>query len=256
MKKAGLVFMLFIARCGLTQSYAPALIVEICVNKTISLVFPANIISTDRGSDQVAVQKSVENILKVKSTVDSFRETNLTVVTADGKLYSFLVRYAESPAHLTIHLGNDVSVNTANKLDSPCKAVIKMKPNIIGLRYSSGKVSLQICGWYIQGQTLFCKLIVENRSQIGYDIEQLRFYIRDNSNLRRTASQEIIQQPLLIHGDTGTVKGRSGRVWVIALSKFTIPDEKHFAIELLEKNGGRHMTIKIFNRQLMLAKEF
>jgi len=106
-----------------------------------------------------------------------------------------------------------------------------------------------------KGGVMFCKLKIENRSQIGYDIEQLRFYIRDNSTIRRMASQEIIQQPLFVNGDTATIKGKSARVWVIALNKFTIPDDKHFEVEMLEKNGGRHLYVKIYNRQLMLAKE-
>jgi len=238
------------------QVFSESVTIEICFNKTISLVFPANIVSTDRGSDQVMVQKAADNILKVKSTTDSCRETNLTVVTSDNKIYSFIVRYAEHPAHLTIHLGTEATVKTVNKLEPICNKVVKMKPNIMGLKYSSGKVSLQMFGWYVQGQLMFCKLKIENRSQIGYDIEQLRFYLRDNNTIRRTASQEIIQQPLLVSGDTATIKGRSARVWVIALNKFTIPDEKHFEMEVLEKNGGRHLYIRIYNRQLMLAKEF
>lgn len=238
------------------QVFSESLLVEVCSNKTISLVFPANIVSMDRGSDQVMVQKAADNILKVKSVSDSCRETNLTVVTADNKIYSFIVRYAEHPAHLTIHLGTDATVKTVNKLEPLCNKVLKMKPNIMGLKYSTGKVSLQMCGWYVQGGFMFCKLKIENRSQIGYDIEQLRFYIRDNSTIRRTASQEIIQQPLFVHGDTATIKGKSARVWVIALNKFTIPDDKHFEVEMLEKNGGRHLYVKIYNRQLMLAKAF
>ena len=237
------------------QVYSDPMLLEICSNKTISIVFPSNIVSTDRGTDQVMVQKAGENILKVKSAADSCRETNLTVVTADGKIYSFLVRYAERPAHLTIHLGKDETVKTVNKLEPLCHAVNKMKPNIMGLQYTIGRVSLQMLGWYVQGQYMFCKLRFENRSQIGYDIEQFRFYIRDNNTLRRTASQEIIQQPLLVSGDTSTIKGKTARVWVIALAKFTIPDEKHFEVEILEKNGGRHLYIKVNNRQLMLAKE-
>lgn len=254
-----LLCVLLFLLCGINvsgQVFSEPLLVEVCASKTISLVFPANIVSTDRGTDQVMVQKAADNILKVKSATDSCRETNLTVVTADNKIYSFLVRYAEHPAHLTIHLGADATVKAVNKLEPLCSKVVKMKPNIMGLKYSSGKVSLQICGWYVQGQVMFCKLKCENRSQIGYDIEQLRFYIKDNSTLRRTASQEIIQQPLLVSGDTASIKGRSARVWVIALGKFTIPDEKHFEVEVLEKNGGRHLYLKIFNRQLMLAKEF
>jgi conjugative transposon TraN protein len=237
------------------QVFSEPLLVEVCANKTVSLVFPSNIVSTDRGTDQVILQKAADNILKVKSALDSCRETNLTVVTADGKIYSFIIRYAANPAHLTIHLGNEATVKTVNKLDPLCSQVIKMKPNIMGLQYSSGKVSLQMLGWYVQGQFMFCKLKIENRSQIGYDIEQLRFYLRDNSTLRRTASQEIIQQPLLVSGDTATIKGKSSRIWVVALNKFTIPDDKHFEVEVLEKNGGRHLYIKMNNRQLMFAKE-
>ena len=249
------LFLLMTIVCS-GQVFTESVAIEVCSNKTISLVFPANIISTDRGSDRVLVQKAADNILKVKSATDSCRETNLTVVTIDKKIYSFIVRYAEHPAHLTIHLGVDANVRVVNKLEPLCSKVIKLKPNLAGLKYSSGKVSLQLSGWYVQGQYMFCKLKMENRSQIGYDIEQLRFYIRDNSTIRRTASQEIIQQPVVVSGDTATVGGRSARVWVVAFNKFTIPDEKHFEVEVLEKNGGRHLLLKVFNRQLMLAKEF
>lgn len=238
------------------QVFSESVPIEISVNKTVSLVFPANIVSTDRGSDQVMVQKATSNILQIKSVTDSCRETNLTVVTADNKIYSFIVRYAEDPAHLTILLGMNKNVRTTNKLEPICNKVIGLKPNITGLQYSSGKVSLRISGWYVQGPFMFCKLKMVNRSQIGYDIEQMRFYLRDNNTVRRTASQEIIQQPLWVSGDTTTIKGRSSRIWVIALDKFTLPDEKHFEVEVLEKNGGRHLYLRIFNRQLMLAKEF
>ncbi len=178
------------------------------------------------------------------------------MVTADQKVYSFIVRYAEHPAHLTLYFGRDSTAKTLHLLEPICLQVRKMKARSLSLTYSSGKVSLQLLGWYVQGPTLFCKLKIENRSPIGYDVEQLRFYLRDNPSLRRTASQEIIQQPLLVSGDTTTIKGRSARVWVIALDKFTIPDEKYFEVEMLEKNGGRHLYLKVVNRQLMLAKEF
>ncbi len=253
----GLFLLFLLCQFAVTgQMYTTSLNIEVCADKTVSLVFPANIVSTDRGSDQVLVQKSAENILKVKSATDSCRETNITVVTADNKIYSFVVRYAYRPAHLTIYLGKDEKVKTINKLQPLCDQVLQLKSNLAGMKYSSGKVSLQLCGWYVQGQVMYCKLKIENRSQIGYDIEQLRFYLQDNRTIRRTASQEIIQQPLLVSGDTATVKGRSARLWVVALNKFTIPDEKYFGVEVLEKNGGRNLFIKVYNRLVMQAKEF
>ncbi len=132
----------------------------------------------------------------------------------------------------------------------------KLKPNLVHLQYAAAKMKLSMLGWYVRGSQLYCKLKIENRSQIGYDIEQLRFYIRDNNAVKRTASQEIILRPAHLQGDTGTIKGHSGRMWVLVLEKFTVPDEKHFAVEILERNGGRHLYLKAYNRQVMLAKEF
>jgi hypothetical protein len=40
---------------------------------------------------------------------------------------------------------------------------------------------------------------------------------------------------------------------VFALEKFTIPDAKYLAIQIMEKNGGRHLSMKINNRKIMQA---
>lgn len=242
--------------CSFSQIYTDAIKIEVGFNKTTSLIFPSAIVSIDRGSNEIMVQKSAENILKVKSAADSLKETNLTVVTSDGKLYSFLVTYNADPLRLSIYLGDKATVKTENKLSGVCVKVLKLRNNIAGLQYSSGKMSCKLLGWYVREGELFCKLRIENRSQIGYDIDQLHFYVRDNNAVKRTASQEIIRRPLHLEGDTGTIKGKSARIWIVAMEKFTIPDDKHFAVEILEKNGGRHLYLKSYNRQLMLAKEF
>jgi len=254
----GVLFLLFAAAMlnGYSQIYSDAVRIEVGFNKTTSLVFPSVIVSIDRGSNEIIVQKSGENILKVKAAGDSLKETNLTVVTADGKLFSFLVNYNANPQHLSVYLGSTTNLKPENKLSGVCEKVLKLKPNLVGLQYASGKMSLKLLGWYVRGAQLFCKLKIENRSQIGYDIDQLKFYIRDNNTLKRTASQEIILRPAHLQGDTGTIKGKSGRIWIVAMEKFTIPDDKHFAVEILERNGGRHLYLKTYNRQLMLAKEF
>jgi len=40
---------------------------------------------------------------------------------------------------------------------------------------------------------------------------------------------------------------------VIALEKFTIPDAKFLAIQIMEKNGGSHLSMKIGNKKIMQA---
>ena len=62
----------------------------------VLLRFPAEIRYADFGSGVIEGQVlRASRILRVKSKVSKFEETNLSVVTADGKYYDFQVRYAD-----------------------------------------------------------------------------------------------------------------------------------------------------------------
>ena len=64
--------------------------------------------------------------------------------------------------------------------------------------------------------------------------------------------QELV--PLHIAGNATKVKAYHFSVIVVALPKFTIPDAKLFGIQLMEKNGGRHFQLQLYNRQVLKAK--
>lgn len=80
--------------------------VAVTFSKTTNIIFPYSIISVDIGSQDVLAQKAkgVENILQIKAAKERFPQTNISVVTADGKLTSFLVDYAEQPSVLNLSL--------------------------------------------------------------------------------------------------------------------------------------------------------
>src|ERR1022692_904991 len=77
---------------------------QVGINKTTNLIFPYEIKSVDRGSRDVLVQKAkgIENVLQVKAAIQNFIATNLSVITADGKLYSFIVHYTNDPPLLNL----------------------------------------------------------------------------------------------------------------------------------------------------------
>jgi delta-aminolevulinic acid dehydratase/porphobilinogen synthase len=50
-------------------------------------------------------------VLQVKAAKPLIAETNLTVVTADGSLYSYMVSYQEGPARLTLQVQNTETVS-------------------------------------------------------------------------------------------------------------------------------------------------
>ncbi len=115
-------------------------------------------------------------------------------------------------------------------------------------------IKLQLNGIYIKSDVVFYQLKIKNNSNINYDIDMLRLFINDKKKSKRTASQEIEIQPLYVYGDTSTIKGKSKNIFVFALQKFTIPDQKYLSIQLMEKNGGRHLQLKVHNRTIVKAK--
>lgn len=231
---------------------------EVTYNKTTNLIFPSAIITVDRGSQDILVQKTngAENILKVKADTRTFSETNLSVITTDGKLYSFLVDYTAQPEYLNINIGNTSQIKiTPNKesLSIYATKAARAKRNIHGVHNKNSEVLFSLTGFYVRDSVMYCRLVIINHSQINYDIDQFRLYIKDKKQSRRTASQEVEIQPLYISGNTCVVKGNSNQTLVVAVPKFTIPDSKLLTIELMEKNGGRNLSLKVKNKHIIKA---
>lgn len=252
------------------SSYIEPYKLEVTYNKTTNLIFPATITSVDRGSQDILVQKAtgVENILRIKAGIEDFTETSLSVITADGKLYSFVVGYASEPSYLNINV-KKISDKDSIKTEAPVMytlpgtnkrllerfsdSVISRGSNMRSIHTRSSKVSIALNALYIQEDLMFCKFALKNKSNINYDIDQLHFYIRDRKKADRTASQEIELHPLTIIGDTMVIRSESRQPWVIAFPKFTIPDGKYLSVEMMERNGGRNLFLKVKNRHIMKA---
>ena len=234
---------------------------EVTDSKTTSLVFSSTIKSVDRGSKYVLVQKpaGVENILMVKADVKKFDETNLTVITSDGKLYSFIINYNDSPPYQTIKVNeslpviySDPEINKA-QVKAYSLGLLDSAQNI-SRKDKNGKVTIVLDAIYNTNDMIFFRIHLYNRSSLNYDVEQLRFYTRDRDAAKRTASQETELRALYIYGDTTVIRNNKDQTLVIALPKFTIPDKKLLAIEMMEKDGGRYLFLKIKDRHLMKSK--
>lgn len=249
----------------------------ITTGKTTNLVFPYAIRSADRGSGDVIAQqvKGVENILQVKAAVKNFAETNLTVITADGSLYSFLVNYSVNPTDLNIRFCRDtvkekgqsdkiagklpVSFSGANSNTVAVEriaALVSKKKNrtIHGIRDSKYEISLRLQSIYVKENVLYCQLQLSNSSNLNYDVDMIRFYIRDDKRAKRSAIQEVEVIPLYIAGKPVLIKAHSKGVYVFAFEKFTIPDAKHLVCEVREKNGGRNLAIQVRNKHIIHAR--
>ncbi|MES2329790.1 MAG: conjugative transposon protein TraN [Bacteroidota bacterium] len=234
--------------------------------KTTNLVFPYAIKSVDRGSKDILAQKAkgVENVLQVKAGKLGFDETNLTVITADGKLYSYILNYVDSPSILNISFAHKMQWNpeaffsqsgiNEAEVQADAEKLVAARKTTRGIKDKSYGIDFRLDGIYVNSEVMYFRIKIANETNINYDISQLRFFIRDQKKSKRTATQEVEIYPLHISNDTLSVTGHSEQVFVFAVPKFTIPDKKYLAIQLMEKDGGRNLELSLHNKTIVKAK--
>ncbi len=241
--------MSMISVCWMFVSAAAQTSLNITTDKTTSLVFPFAIKHVDRGTQAVLAQqvKEAPSILLIKAAEKDFTETNLSVVTDDGTVYAFTVNYKSNPSTWVYYL----PVNKTMTVASYANGILDNQQTVKHIKDKKYDMQARVIGIYIKDNIIYYQLYFENTGSVDYDVDLLRFFIKDKKRSKRTALQETEQKPLHIAGNATKVKANSNSVIVVALEKFTIPDKKYLAIQMMEKNGGRHFLLKVNNKHIM-----
>jgi len=255
-------------KISFVKSYA----LYITCNKTTNLIFPYVIQNVDRGSKDVLVQKvtGAENILQIKADKPGFSETNLSVITAEGKLYSFIVKYLDEPPQLNIVFQKDsmcystdfVNVpvmcsteNNAMELNRIAQKIVNTKRYIYGVTGKQDAMKLVLNGLYVYNDIYYFYVVVQNKSNISFETDAMQFFIVDKEKTRRTATQQTQLLPLRLYGNWKIIKGKSSESFVVALPKFTLPDKKYLSVKLFEKNGSRELHICVKSYHILQAQQ-
>jgi conjugative transposon TraN protein len=250
-------------------------------NKTTSLIFPASIISVDIGSLDIIGEQAqgVKNVLKLKATGQGFEETTISVITADGSFYTFLANYSPDPAYLSVNLKNEaVTISggrtvfpgdnilnssylvfddvlmSESEIEQISSSLVNSRRNLKHVGSERHNMKFTLDGIYIKDNVLFFQLKSKNNSHIRYDIDFIKFYVRDKKITKNTTVQELELEPISKYNTLEAIEGKSESVSVVALQKFTIPEDKDLVIEMYEKNGGRHLSFSLDNDEIVNAK--
>jgi conjugative transposon TraN protein len=254
------------------QNYIGSHRMTVGFQKTTHLIFPYAVSYVDLGNGGIIADKArgAENIVKVKASQQGFPETNMTVVTTDGRLYSFLVTYDANPWVLNYNLAStDVSSSSAvvplahlsnmgvtqTDLEDYSRLVLEKKkgPHV---HEQKDNITLALQGLYTQDDVFFFPLHLANSSNINYDVDFVKFYIRDKKVAKRTAIQESEVTPVFVYNaNQTTIPGPGNIDQVYALRKFTIPDDKNLVVEMFEKGGERQLSFSVTNSDILKARK-
>jgi len=185
----------------------------------------------------------------VKAATRAFKETNLSVVTGDGNVYQFTVSYNEKPSELVFHLPPSKKASIATY----CNSILDNKASMRVMQVRKENIWFRVIGIYVKDDVLYYQLEIHNHSPIDYDIDLLKFFIRDKKKGKRTSVQENELVPLYVAGNKTKIKAYNFSVLVVALDKFTIPDAKFLGLQMMEKNGDRNFNLKVYNNQILKA---
>lgn len=235
--------------------------IPVCSNKSIHLIFPRDVIYSDAGNEQaITLEKTdANNIIKFIANEDSIPQTNLSVITADKKFYSFILDFNRNPEIFNYVIGSREPMalinNNEKTLGENSQKAIRQERYLFHLGINKNKMEFHCSGIYIKQDILYFCFNIRNTSNINFNPDFIKSYIRDNKQLKNTTIQETEVIPLLKYGFPKTIKSNGEASFVLTYNKFTIPDKKKFEIEILDRDGGRHLKFRIENKNIIEAKK-
>ena len=247
---------------------------EVTYDKTSHLIFTPAIRYVDLGSEYLIAGKAedAENVLRVKASVRDFEaETNFSVITNDGRFYSFNVYYSSYPEAMSYDLLTmQKAVDKANGNDVLFEELGNNSPSLAGLLletiYKKDKrivkhigaksfgIQFILKGIYIHNGKYYFHTELRNRTNVPFEIDFINFKVVDKKVAKRTVVQERPLTPLRTYKPLDGIAGKSTEQNVFLLDQFTIADDKVLLIEIFEKNGGRHQTLQVENSDLIKAR--
>lgn len=245
--------------------------IELSHRQTSHIVFPSKVLDVQTGSEKLIAMKTeeIDNIVKCKSLTDGFdyfTESSLTVLTKEGTVYPFIVKYKEYPELVNIqvdHSGEEpeaifstLSVHEPEMrqygnqvLENGC--VLR---NIGDFR---DKMSFSIYGIYVKEDVMMFFLNIENHSKVDYEVDFIKNYIVNRKTTKNQAYQADEKVPLFVYekDDSQLIPAGGGKKLVFFYKRFTIPRKHNMYFELFERNGGRHLKFTLSNKTLLNAKK-
>lgn len=251
---------------------------EVSFEKTSHLIFPSPIRYVDLGSQNLIAGKAedAENVLRVKAAVKDFAtETNMSVICEDGSYYAFNVKYASEPEKLSIEMQDFLAPVEgrlpSNRADIYFKELGNESPALVKLLmqtiYQKDKRSIKhlgvhqfgmrftLRGLYAHNGLLYFYVRIDNETYTPYAIDHVSFRVVDKNTSKRTATQELVLQPLRGYHQIMQIKGNRSERSVFALEQFSLVEDKQLEVSLYERNAGRTLSFYVQQEDLLAAKQ-
>lgn len=190
-------------------------------------------------------------------------ESNLLVVTDDGQVYSYILKYAEELPKINYFISKAESIGLEvpfslepkprqKRLDSIEKSLeyfqsfskylLKTNPKRLASKQKNGiKIQLQKMVYH-KSQT-YLVMEVSNTSGVGFEVDFLKIYRISENKKRKASYQRLEMKPVFSYNPPVKIWNGQSLRFVYVLPKYVLSDKEKLLVELQELNGGRKVIL-------------
>ena len=238
---------------------------QLTVNEQVTTVITASepIRFVDISTEKVAGDQPIDNIIRLKPKEGGHEDGEVlaivTIVTERYRtqyalLYTTRVREEIELRERDAYNNPAVSMSTAEMIRF-ARRIWNSPAKIRNVATKAHRMTMRLNNIYAVGDYFFIDFSVENRTNIRFDIDEIRVKLADKKLSKATNAQVIELTPTLVL-ERGKVF-RHGYRNVIVVKKMTFPNDKILTIEMTEKQiSGRNICLNIDYEDVLAADSF
>ena len=243
---------------------------QLTVNEQVTTVITASepIRFVDISTEKVAGDQPIDNIIRLKPKEGGHEDGEVlaivTIVTERYRtqyalLYTTRVREAVTDKEVQLQERNAynnpaVSMSTAEMIRF-ARRIWNSPAKIRNVATKAHRMTMRLNNIYAVGDYFFIDFSVDNRTNIRFDIDEIRVKLADKKLSKATNAQVIELTPTLVL-ERGKVF-RYGYRNVIVVKKMTFPNDKILTVEMTEKQiSGRNICLNIDYEDVLAADSF
>jgi len=240
---------------------------DIPLNSTTHFISKEPISYMDISTENLEGDLPEKNLARIKPLKEKMKEGDqfiVSIVTPVAvnvfKLRCVNEKFTGSAAHvIKIHEMDGVPIQNEEyfkKEDflSFATEALEMKRRIFNLSTTAYDLTLNVSNIFSVHGHVLLKVQLKNHSKIPFDIDEVRFKIKDRKILNTTVSQDLEIKPVYVLKEDNNSSVPVSRENVYAFKKFTYPQDKVFSVEFTEKQiSGRKISIDIGYNQILQA---
>ena len=273
LKKIGTVFLLTAGLLGTRNAQAQTTYEEmeqLTVNEQVTTVITASepVRMVDISTDKVVGDQPLDNIVRLKPKEAGHEDGEViaivTVITERYRtqyalVYTTRLKEAVTDKEILPHERNAynnlaVSMSTA-EMTRFARRIWNSPARIRNVATKAHRMVMRLNNIYSVGDYFFIDFSIENKTNIRFDIDEIRVKLVDKKLAKATNAQTIELTPAMILEPGKTF--RHGYRNVLVIKKMTFPNDKLLTVEMTEKQiSGRNISLNIDYEDVLSADSF